>query len=134
MKNMKSKKHLGIWMDHSTAHIMDADSNPIVTKTIESEFTHQERERTQVKGEFMKHNDEQQKQHAFYKKIGESIKQYDAVVVFGPTHAKEELVNLLKEDSHFKNIKIEVRSADKMTDNQQHAFVKDYFKKLLETN
>jgi stalled ribosome rescue protein Dom34 len=80
------------------------------------------------------HNDEQQKQHAYYKKIGDAIKQYDAVVLFGPTHAKEELANFLKEDKHFEKIKIDIRHADKMTDNQQHAFVKDYFKHLLETN
>lgn len=124
---MKTKKHMGIWMDHSTAHLMDATTTPIVTKTIKSEFTHQEKERTAVKGEFMMHNDEQQKQHAYYKKLGDAIKNYDEVLIFGPTHAKEELVNLLKTDRHFENIKIDVKHADKMTENQQHAFVKDYF-------
>jgi hypothetical protein len=33
----------------------------------------------------------------------------------------------LNTDLHFKNIKIEVKSADKMTDNQQEAFVKKHF-------
>ena len=60
---MKIKKHLGIWMDHSTANLMDADYESIVTKTIESEFTHLERERTLTKGEYMMHNTEQHKQH-----------------------------------------------------------------------
>ena len=82
---MKTKKHMGIWMDHSTAHLMDATTTPIVTKTIKSEFTHQEKERTAVKGEFMMHNDEQQKQHAYYKKLGDAIKNYDEVLIFGPT-------------------------------------------------
>ena len=58
---------------------------------------------------------------------GDAIKNYDEVLIFGPTHAKEELVNLLKADRHFENIKIDVKHADKMTENQQHAFVKDYF-------
>ncbi len=125
---MKTTKHLGIWMDHSVAHLMDATSEPIVSKKIESEFTHQERERTLEKGEHMMHNAEQQKQHAYYKKLGDAIKNYDQVVVFGPTKAKDELMNILKADRHFENIKIEVKHADKMTENQQHAFVKDHFK------
>jgi nitrogenase subunit NifH len=125
---MKTTKHLGIWMDHSSAHLMDATSEPIVSKKIESEFTRQEKERTLDKGEHMMHNAEQQKQHAYYKKLGDAIKNYDQVVVFGPTKAKDELMNILKADRHFENIKIEVKHADKMTENQQHAFVKDYFK------
>jgi hypothetical protein len=124
---MKTKKNLGIWMDHSTAHIMDANTSPIVTKTIQSEFTHEEKERTLTKGEYMMHNTEQQKQHAYYKQIENTIRNYDKVLLFGPTKAKEELVNLLKADKQFEKIKIDVRHADKMTENQQHAFVKDYF-------
>jgi hypothetical protein len=131
---MKTKKRLGIWMDHSIANLMDANYETIVTKTIESEFTHEERERVLSKSEHTMHNDENQKQHAYYKKIGDSIKQYDEVILFGPTHAKEELLNLLKADHHFEKINIKVKSADKMTENQQHAFVKDYFKHVLETN
>jgi hypothetical protein len=124
---MKTTKQLGIWMDHSSAHLMDANTASIVTKTIQSEFNHQEKERTAVKGEFMMHNDEQQKQHAYYKKIGDAIKNYDRVLLFGPTQAKEELANMLKADRHFEKIKIDIKHADKMTENQQHAFVKDYF-------
>lgn len=124
---MKTRKHLGIWMDHSVAHLMDATNDTIVSSTIKSEFTHRERVRTLIKGEHMMHNTEQQGQHAFYKKLGEAIKNYDQVALFGPSKAKEELANLLKEDRSFEKIIIEVKHADKMTENQQHAFVKDYF-------
>ena len=61
----------------------------------------------------------------YYGKMGEIIKNYQKVVVFGPTNAKSELTNLLKEDHHFDEIEIEVKSADKMTEHQMHAFVKD---------
>lgn len=77
------------------------------------------------------HNDEQQKQHAYYDKLGDVIKNYDRVVLFGPTSAKEELFNRIKKDRAFEKIKIEIKHADKMTDNQQHAFVKNYFKHVL---
>ena len=49
------------------------------------------------------------------------------MLLFGPTEAKEELFNLLSEDHRFVNIKIEVKEADKMTENQQEAFVSNYF-------
>jgi hypothetical protein len=47
--------------------------------------------------------------------------------LFGPTNAKTELINKLKEDHHFDEVKIEVKSADKMTENQQQAFVLEHF-------
>jgi hypothetical protein len=125
---MKTTTHLGICMDHSSAHLMDASGETMVSNKIESEFTHQEKERTLEKGEHMMHNAEQQKQHAYYKKLGEVIKKYDQVVLFGPTKAKEELANILKADKHFEKIIVEVKHADKMTENQQHAFVKEHFK------
>ena len=128
---MKTQKDLGIWMDHSMACLLDAKSDPMTTKTISSSFTHHEKHRIANKGEGHMHNDEQQKQHAYYKEIGEAIRNYDRVVLFGPTKAKEELFNLLKKDHSFEKIKIEVKHSDKMTENQQHAFVKQYFLHVL---
>ena len=52
-------------------------------------------------------------------------------MLFGPTNAKTELLNLLKADHHFDKINIETKQADKMTENQQHAFVREYFFKHL---
>ncbi len=129
---MKIKKHLGIWMDHSNAHLLDASNEQMVATTIKSAFTHQEKERTLNKGEYMMHNAEQQEQHAYYKELGDAIKKYDSILLFGPTKAKEELVNILKQDRHFEKIKIDVKHADKMTENQQHAFVRNHFAHVLE--
>lgn len=127
MKKKKPLKHLGIWMDHASANLMDISSGSIVTTTIESDFTPLERKDKLNKGEYMMHNVEKQNNHAYYEKLGEVIKNYDKVVVFGPTHAKDELANVLKADHHFDKVKIEVMDADKMTENQQHSFVKNYF-------
>jgi hypothetical protein len=49
------------------------------------------------------------------------------VILFGPTDAKVELLNILRQDHHFANIKIETQQTDKMTEFQQHAFIKEYF-------
>ena len=124
---MTTAKKLGIWMDHSNAHLTEFSSEPTGSKTIASEFTHQEKEQTLVKSEKQMHNKEQHKQSEYYKKLGEIIKNYDEVILFGPTDAKQELYNLIKTDHLFEKIKIEVKQSDKMTENQQHAFVKEHF-------
>lgn len=125
---MKSEKRLGIWMDHANAHLMEY-TDTIVTKIVTSNSTHEEKEKTLQKGESMMHNKEQQQESEYYKTIGESIKDYDNVLLFGPTNAKSELLNILEADLSFSKIKIETRPADKMTENQEHAFVRDYFSK-----
>ncbi|MBK5272808.1 MAG: hypothetical protein JJE22_17555 [Bacteroidia bacterium] len=125
---MTTTKELGIWMDHASAHVMEF-SDPIITHIIVSDSTHEEKEKTLQKGESMMQNKEQQQQSEYYKKLGESIKDYDDVLLFGPTDAKVELLNILKADMHFDKIKIETMQSEKMTENQEHAFVREYFSK-----
>jgi hypothetical protein len=55
------------------------------------------------------------------------IRSYDDILLFGPTEAKTELYNLLKADHHFSKIRIIVKPADKINDQQQHSFIKNYF-------
>jgi hypothetical protein len=124
---MTSAKRLGIWMDHSIAHLMEFTTDPIITQTIETKFTHQQREGTLSKSENVMHNKEQHQQNEYYKKLADVIKNYDEIILFGATDAKLELSNILKADHHFDKIKIEVKQADKMTENQEHAFVKEHF-------
>jgi stalled ribosome rescue protein Dom34 len=124
---MATLKNLGIWMDHSTAHLMELTINPIETKTIESTFTHQTKEDSLAKSEHLMHNKEQQHQSAYYKQLGDEIKNYESVLLFGPTNAKVELFNFLKADSRFTKINIEIKQTDKLTEHQQHAFVREFF-------
>lgn len=116
-------------MDHSNAHLMEFTSASIGSKTIASAFTHEIKEESLGKSEHIMHNKEQQEQLAYYKELGAVIKNYEEVVLFGPTDAKTELLNILKLDHHFDKIKIEIQQADKMSENQQHAFVREYFSK-----
>jgi stalled ribosome rescue protein Dom34 len=122
---MKSQKNLGIWMDHSTANLIYLNSNK--HSQILSEFTFDTKEEALIRGENVMHNKRQQMHEAYYKNIADAILKFDNVLLFGPTNAKTELHNYLNTDLHFKDIKIEVKSADKMTDNQQEAFVKKHF-------
>ncbi|MEO9146214.1 MAG: hypothetical protein ABI237_11735 [Ginsengibacter sp.] len=125
---MTTEKKIGIWMDHAKAHLMEY-ADPIVTLAVSSNSSHDEKERTLQKSESMMHNKEQQQESEYYKELGESIKNYDEVLLFGPTDAKVELSNILEDDLSFSKIKIEIKQADKMTENQEHAFVRDFFSK-----
>lgn len=129
-KNSKEEeKKLGIWMDHSNAYVMEFASDQIETTTVGSQFSHEEKEHSLGKSENLMHNKEQHRQSSYYKKLGELIIGYKEVILFGPTDAKTELFNVLRADHRFEKIKIEIKQADKMTENQQHAFVREYFLK-----
>jgi hypothetical protein len=122
-------KYLAVYMDHLSAQIMEYSSTPAPIRTIESAFTHTAKEAGLVKSEHIMHHKEQHLQADYYKKLGEIIKNYEEVLLFGPTDAKIELYNSLHDDQHFSAVKIEVKQTDKLTENQQHAFVRDYFSK-----
>ena len=62
---MTTAKDLGIWMDHSSAHIMEFTVDPIETTTLESKFTHEEKELSIGKSENVMHNKEQHQQREY---------------------------------------------------------------------
>jgi len=121
---MKTNNNVGIWMDHSTANLIDINAN---NNTINSEFTFDTKEEALSRSENLMHNKRQQLHEAYYKEIADVILKYDHVLLFGPTNAKTELHNYLKKDLHFKDVKIDIESADKMTDNEKDAFVRNHF-------
>lgn len=126
---MATAKNLGIWMDHSSAHLMEYTSGPINTEIIESQFSHQVKEHSLNMSEYMMHNKEQHEQSEYFKKLGEVIKNYEDVILFGPTDAKVELYNFLRSELAFSKIEIEIINTDKMTKKQKLAFVRTHFLK-----
>jgi hypothetical protein len=124
-------KNLGIWMDHANAHLMEFTTDPITTDIISNPFSHREKEHSLSKSEESMHNKQQQSQHEYYKKLGDIIRNFQDVLLFGPTNAKVELLNLLRADHQFEKIKLETKDSDKMTQNEQHAFVREYFTNRL---
>jgi len=126
---MKTITQLGIWMDHASANLIDLHAASDEPSVIESDFTHEEKEESLHRSEQIMHNKEQHEQAAYYKELGAVIKQYDEVILFGPTTAKNELYNLLKDDHHFADVKLECKQTDKLSHKQQHAFVREHFAK-----
>jgi len=123
---MKTNNNLGIWMDHSVANLIDLNSKN-ECHSIVSKFTSETKEEALNRSESLMHNKRQQMNKKFYEKIGDEILKCNHVLLFGPTNAKVELHNYLNEDLHFKDIKIDIEPADKMTDNEKDAFVKNHF-------
>jgi len=126
---MKNIKQLGIWMDHSNAYLLEVINDTIETERVVSELSDPEAEFNFYKGEKLINKKERHLQLKYYKRLGEIIKKYQEVVLFGPTDAKSELLNLLRTDHLFEDIKIEVINSGKMTESQMHTFVREYFKK-----
>ncbi|WP_159023321.1 hypothetical protein [Formosa sp. L2A11] len=125
---MKTNNNLGIWMDHSTANLIDINSNN-ECRNIDSKFTSETKEEALYRSESLMHNKRQQMHENFYNKIGTQILKHKHVLLFGPTNAKVELHNSLNKDLHFKDIRIDIESADKMTQNEKEAFVRNHFEK-----
>jgi stalled ribosome rescue protein Dom34 len=127
---MQNPKKLAVYLDHSQATLFDFGIAAIEFKVIESEFNHQDKKEIFQKGESHLHNKEQHLQHKYYENIGEALLDFNEVLLFGPTDAKTELFNYLSEIKKFGSIRIKVKASDKLSENQQLAFVNNYFSEL----
>jgi hypothetical protein len=127
---MKTIKKLGICMDHTNAYLIEFSDEEKHSSTITLDFDKQDKDETLHRSESEMHNKQQQRQKSYYKKIATVIRNFNEVLIFGPTDAKIELFNLLTQDHLFDNIKMEVINTDKMSENQQHEFISEHFKKM----
>jgi len=124
---MKIKRILGIWMDHSMACLSEYSNGNFMTETIESKPKSVVKEADlYYKDESHALNKEQSQLATYYKKLSDAILNYEEVILFGPTDAKNELVNSMKDNHLFEKIKITVKPADKMTESEQHEFLKEF--------
>ena len=118
---------IGIWMNHSMAHLIELSDEDFEVRTIESNFTQEEKVKSLLKGELHLQHKEKEAQSRYYKKLMDVVKRYNQVILFGPTNAKEELFKVIAADNRFWKIDIKVRQTDKMSPQQQHAFVREFF-------
>jgi hypothetical protein len=128
---MNVNTFVAIYMDHSSAQVMRLVNDTIQTETIDCQFNHHEKVKALHKSENIMHNKEQQMQSSYYHAIKEKVKDYVDILLFGTTTAKAELQNILKQDPQFNTVKIVQSHTDKMTENQQHAFIKNHIKTHL---
>ena len=116
-------------MDYVDAHLMEFASGASRTKTMSSDFVFEPRDVSLGEGESHLQKNERHVQAEYYKRLGEVILDYEEVILFGPTNAKVELLNILRTNHLFREIKIYIEQTDRMTENQQHGFVIRHFSK-----
>ncbi len=124
---MKKTNCIGVCMDHSEANLMEFTTEPIITNTYYSKFNHLEKEDSLKKSENLMHNKEKREMSQYYTHLRKVLEPYTEILLFGQSNAKVELFHILKADNHYSAINITVAHTDKMTENQQHAFVREHF-------
>ena len=124
---METVNKIAVYMDHFMANIIEYTNSAEAIKTIKSEFNRSEKREILQKGESQMQNKEQDMQLEFYSKLREELLSYDSVLLFGATNAKTELLNILQADAKFLNVAFTLKNTDKLSDNEQIAFVNDCF-------
>lgn len=127
---MNTLKPIGIFMDYYTANIMELSERPHEIQTIKSKFD-LKLKKEKNKSENYLYTLAQQCKADYFKKIASTILQYDRVLLFGPTKAKTELFNILKQDSHFFKIKTYLKETGRLTRNKRNKFIHEHFTSLV---
>lgn len=129
-------KQIGLWIDHKRAVILILNEEGESMHMIESgvgrhmSYRGATRPRTPYSAQYQKADDRLDKQfegylHQYYEKVVAHLRGADAVLIFGPGEAKQELKKHLE---HHNPIYIAgIEPADKMTDRQIAAKVRKYF-------
>jgi stalled ribosome rescue protein Dom34 len=124
---MDLKKSVGIWMDYASANIIDVQDNSNTPHIILSEFTNEVKHESMQRGEKGTHEKEDSFKKEYFNAIINVIKDFEHVLLFGPTNAKRELHNIVSDLPRYSDIKIDVFTTDDMTDNQKQAYVRKHF-------
>ena len=127
---MKTEEKLGIWMDHSEAHLIEFSIDKVAIRTIHRDQSEKSTD-DQKRSEKQANNKKRNQQEAFYKKIWAIAKSYKQVLLFGPTEAKSEFFNEIRADHANDNVTITLRNTGKMTAEEMHEFVYKYFKPIM---
>jgi hypothetical protein len=135
-----NKKVVGVWLDHSKAHFITFNGAEASINTVESGYKRLNREDgkgstdTRFRADAFSNNEDNKQnkklveKNKYFKDIEKAMKGFDEVFMFGPTNAKVELLNLLQENKSFKGKISKVENADKLTQNQMIARVREFFK------
>lgn len=123
------KKEIGLWIDHRKAIIVTINGAEEEMKKIKSNME----KKVRFSGEGGEGEDVRDRQfenhlNSFYDEVVAFIRDADMIQIFGPGEAKGELEKRIKHEGLKSDI-LPVESADKMTDNQIVAKVRERFVK-----
>ena len=130
-------KKVGIWIDHRRAvvveivdgvesrRIIESDVEPLPPTSGGKRTGTPWAPRTGTK-EFGREEAHQHKMTNFYRNVASQIGRPDHLLVMGPATAKQEFVDTVQTLSSLHGVPIKIEPADKMTDPQIAAKVRDY--------
>ena len=121
---------VGIWIDHKRAVIVFVSAGRATTKTLESEVgAHPRYSGQQDDGGEKKYEERyRQRLEHYYDDVISQLGQPEALLIFGPGEAKLELEKRLSRSKTFSESTIDIETADKLTDPQIVARVKEHFR------
>jgi len=138
-----STKQIGVWMDHSKAHFVGyKEGKAFLIESVDSPYERIKREDGEVadkarfgsepfmtsNNENKKHNITQNEINEYFKILEGKLKNYEDILLFGPSTAKDQLINRLSGNKSFDGKWVSVQSSDKLSENQLLAFVREFFK------
>ncbi len=132
------KHRVGIWIDHKKAVIVSASADRITVKTLKSEVGPHARYSGRAgyptpdgpqDGGGEKKYEERYGQHLdrYYDEVIGQLGQPEALLIFGPGEAKLQLKERLSRSKALSECIVELETADKLTDPQIVAKVKEYY-------
>src|SRR5689334_454245 len=137
-KNKNIPAVIGVWMDHSKACLIDLAKSTKTISTIKSPIKPrrifgEKSDGTRLgnnrstNNEYSKHEKEKNIEHAYFKKLVDTLSEYDEIFLFGPTTARKEFRNYVLKEKLLTGKKITSHAADYLTDNQMVEQVRNYF-------
>lgn len=131
------KKQIGLWIDHRRAVIVTVSSKGTVLKEVLSHAEKQPRRTgdSPLKGSYeaqlvppdnTRHRAFKEELNTYYEEVIETLREADAILLFGPGEAKTELKSLLDKARLGERI-LAIETADKMTDTEITEKVRQQF-------
>ena len=123
-------RNVGVWIDHSRAIIASSSAGQITTRTLQSDVPGHPHYAGQQDGGGEKKYEERHGAHLdrYYDDVIEQLGVPDSLLIFGPGEAKLELKARLSRSKMFAALPVAVETADKLTDAQIAAKVKEHFR------
>ena len=119
----------GVWIDHKKAVIVSASEGHVTTKTLDSDVAAHPHFGGQQDGGGEKKYEGRHRQslERYYDDVINHLGEPEALLIFGPGEAKRELKERLGRSGTRSQLIVEIEAADRLTDPQIVAKVKDHF-------
>lgn len=129
---------VGIWIDHRRAVIVRLDGEEVAVEALESGLEKRvrlaggSRSRTLYGPQDVSSESQRDRRYAkhvneYHARVLRGVGRTSAILVLGPGEAKRELIERIEKTARFRNTSTEMKRADKLTERQILARVKQHF-------